>query len=158
MKKLSPAMIPCDTNEIAAMKDSPAKTEVTRLLLAWGDGDTSALDQLVPLVYQELRRQARYYMARERQGHTLQATALVNEAYVRLIDVNQMQWQSRAHFLGVAAQMMRRILVESARSRSRKKRGGDPKRLSLDQVSNTVQAKTPDLAALDEALTAMAAF
>src|ERR671931_341138 len=98
--------------------------EITRPLVAWGDGDGSALEELTPLVYEELHRLAHHYMSRERAGHTLQTTALVNEAYVRLIDWKQVRWQSRAHFFAVAAQLMRRILVDFARSRGYQKRGG----------------------------------
>ena len=106
----------------------------TELLRAWSNGDGSALDRLVPLVYQELRSLARRYMRQERADHTLQATSLVNEAYLRLIDVNRIQWQNRAHFLAVAAQTMRRILVEFARRRHRHKRGGDVRAVALDDV------------------------
>ena len=136
--------------------NAPSPPNVTRLLLAWSHGDASALDQLLPVVYQELRRLAKHYMAQERPGHTLQATALVNEAYLRLIDVNQVQWQNRVHFFAVAAQMMRRILVEFARSRHRQKRGGDPQRVTFDQVPEIAQDRGPDIEALDEALSALA--
>src|SRR5687767_47264 len=101
----------------------PSQPPVTELLQAWSDGNSTALDQLVPIVYRELRRLAKHYMAQERPGHTLQATALVNEAYLRLVDVTRMRWQSRAHFFAVSATVMRRILVEFARSRHRQKRG-----------------------------------
>ena len=137
------------------MEASP-KSDITSLLIAWSNGNSSALDQLLPLVYQELRRIARYYMAQERAGHTLQATALVNEAYLRLVDVNRVQWQNRAHFFAVAAQMMRRVLVEFARSRGRLKRGSDPQRISLDEAPQVSQEKDSDLVALDEALSALA--
>jgi RNA polymerase sigma factor (TIGR02999 family) len=102
-----------------------SRSDATELLQAWSNGDESAFDKLVPLIYQELRVLAERYMRRERMDHTLQSTALVNEAYVRLIDVNRIQWQNRAHFLAVAARTMRRILVEFARQRHRQKRGGD---------------------------------
>jgi len=134
----------------------PATTDVTSLLLAWSDGDSSALDRLVPLVHQELRRLAKRYMAQERPGHTLQATALVNEAYLRLVDVNRVRWQNRAHFFAVAAQMMRRILVEFARNRGRQKRGGDPQRVTLESVPDITHEKSPDLVALDAALSELA--
>src|SRR5438876_9848402 len=98
--------------------------QVTQLLVAWSDGDQTARDELMPLVYQELHRLAHHYMNRERPGHTLQTSALVNEAFVRLIDQKDVHWQNRAHFLGIAAQMMRRILVDHARSRASAKRGG----------------------------------
>jgi len=133
-------------------------TDVTDLLHAWSNGDRSALDRLVPLVYQELRSLARRYMRQERADHTLQATSLINEAYVRLIDVNRIQWQSRAHFLAVAAQAMRRILVESARRRHRQKRGGDVVLVALDESQDIGHDKGADLVALSDALTALASF
>ena len=123
----------------------PARSDATDLLLAWSQGDESAFDKLVPLVYQELHALARRYMRGERSDHTLQATALVNEAYVRLIDVNRIQWQNRAHFLAVAAQTMRRILVEFARHRRRQKRGGDVVRVAIDDAMEIAQDKEPDL-------------
>src|SRR5438552_2258264 len=103
---------------------TPTSHEVTQLLLAWSDGDQAALDRLIPFVHDQLRRIARRQMGHERPGHTLQATALVNEAYMRLIDINQVQWQNRAHFFAIAATLMRRILVDFARSRGNLKRGG----------------------------------
>src|SRR5260370_41670955 len=111
-----------------------AAIDVSGLLRAWTGGDRGALDQLTPIVYDELRRLARRYMRRERPDHTLQATSLVNEAYLRLIDVNRVEWRNRAHFFAVAAQMMRRILVESARSRQRQKRGGGGVHVNLDDL------------------------
>ena len=131
---------------------TPSRREVTELLMAWSDGDPAALEQLTPLVYQELRRLARHYMGQERQGHTLQATALVNEAYLRLIDVNRMHWQNRAHFFAVSAQMMRRILVEFARRRHRHKRGGEAPRVELDEALQMAEPRDADLVALDDAL------
>jgi RNA polymerase sigma factor (TIGR02999 family) len=130
----------------------------TDLLVAWGNGDQSAFDRLVPLVHQELRALAQRYMRRERTDHTLQATALVNEAYIRLIDVNRIQWQNRAHFLAVAAQTMRRILVEFARHRRRQKRGGDAAHVALDSAEDLAPEKRADLIALSDALTALATF
>lgn len=130
----------------------------TDLLVAWGNGDQSAFDRLVPLVHQELRVLAQRYMRRERSDHTLQATALVNEAYIRLIDVNRIQWQNRAHFLAVAAQTMRRILVEFARHRRRQKRGGDAAHMALDSVEDLAPQECADLIALSDALTALATF
>ena len=124
----------------------------TELLRAWSQGDGSALDRLVPLVYGELHRLARRYMRQERPDHTLQATSLVNEAYLRLIDVNRVEWRDRAHFLAVAAQMMRRILVEFARNRQRQKRGGGAVRVSLDDVQELPKANERDLVALSAAL------
>jgi len=136
----------------------PPPSEVTRLLKDWSSGDSAALDQLIPLVYDELRAVAARYLRRERQDHTLQPTALVNEAYLRLIDQKQVQWQNRAHFVGVAAQMMRRILVDHARNHSRAKRGGGARKVSLDEAMALSEERADDLVELDEALTALAAF
>ena len=133
-------------------------TDVTDLLRAWSNGDGSAFERLVPLVYQELRSLARRYMRQERADHTLQTTSLINEAYLRLVDVNRIQWQSRAHFLAVAAQAMRRILVESARRRHRHKRGGDVVLVALDEAPDIGYDKGADLVALNDALTALASF
>ena len=130
----------------------------TELLQAWSEGDQSALDRLMPLVYNELHRLARNYMRRERLDHTLQATSLVNEVYLRLIDVNRVEWQNRAHFLALAAQMMRRILVESARNRHRQKRGGGAVRVNLDDVQELPDSKEHNLVALNDALSALATF
>lgn len=133
----------------------PSQSNATELLLAWSNGDESAFDRLVPLVYQELHALAERYMRGERSDHTLQATALVNEAYVRLIDVNRIRWQNRSHFLAVAAQTMRRILVEFARRRRRQKRGGDVVCVTIDDAE-IVQEKSADLVALSDALSALA--
>jgi len=135
----------------------PARSDATDLLVAWSNGDQSAFDKLVPLVYQELHALARRYMRSERSDHTLQATALVNEAYVRLIDVNRIRWQNRSHFFAVAAQTMRRILVEFARQRHRQKRGGDAVRVPIDDV-DMPQEQTADLVALNDALSTLASF
>ena len=135
----------------------PAQSDATDLLVAWSEGDESAFDKLVPLVYQELHALARHYMKGERSDHTLQATALVNEAYVRLIDVNRIRWQNRSHFLAIAAQTMRRILVEFARQRHRQKRGGDAVRVPIDDV-DMPQEQTADLVALNDALSTLASF
>jgi RNA polymerase sigma factor (TIGR02999 family) len=139
--------------------NAASPTDVTELLLAWSEGDASALERLTPLVYQELHRVARLYMRREHPGHTLQATALVNEAYLRLVNVNRMRWQNRSHFFAVSAQIMRRILVEFARRRHRDKRGGDALHVTFDKAlaiaSGTAE---PDLSALDEALTRLSAL
>ena len=134
------------------------RSDATELLLAWSNGDASAFDKLVPLVHQELRSLAQRYMRHERPDHTLQATALVNEAYLRLIDVNRIQWQNRAHFLAVAAQTMRRILVEFARHRHREKRGGDVVRVTIDNAREIAQEKGADLVALSDALSVLATF
>jgi RNA polymerase sigma factor (TIGR02999 family) len=132
--------------------------EVTQLLLAWGAGDEVALEQLVPVVYRELRGMARRYMAAERPNHTLQASALVNEAYLKLVDVRQMQWQNRAHFFGVCAQMMRRILVDFARRQRFLKRGGGARPVTFEERMVIPDAKTTNLPALDDALNALAAI
>ena len=138
------------------MSSSPQ--EVTQLLIAWSNGDQAALDELVPLVYGELRRVARRYMRRERVGHTLQTTALVNEAYLRLIDASRVQWQNRAHFYAIAAQLMRRILVDYARSHNYVKRGGEAHHLPLEDAAVFSAEQAPDLVALDDALKSLAAF
>jgi RNA polymerase sigma factor (TIGR02999 family) len=140
--------------ERAAQAD-PAAGEISTLLRAWSDGDRGALERLTPIVYQELRRLARRYMKGERPGHSLQTTALVNEAYVRLVDYKRMQWQNRAHFFAVSAQLMRRILVEHAR-RHNLKRGGDLQHVSLDEAAAVGAGKATDLLALDDAMNALA--
>jgi RNA polymerase sigma factor (TIGR02999 family) len=132
--------------------------EVTQLLLAWSDGDRSALEKLIPLVYDELRRLARRYMIRERAGHTLQTTALVNEAYLRMVDLKQVRWQNRAHFFAVSAQLMRHILVDFARSRGYKKRGGGTRRIPIDEALGVSAELPEDLIALDDALNSLAEF
>jgi RNA polymerase sigma-70 factor (ECF subfamily) len=129
----------------------------TALLLAWGEGDRKAFDRLVPLVHDELRRVARRYMNRERPGHTLQATALVNEAYLRLIEVTDVQWQNRAHFFAIAARVMRHLLVDAARARGNLKRGGG-KRVSLDEAMLVERQPTGDVIDVDRALTALEAL
>ena len=134
---------------------TPPRGEVSRLLRAWGDGDRGALDRLTPIVYEELRRLARLYMKRERPGHSLQATALVNEAYMRLVDYKGMRWQNRAHFFAVSAQLMRRILVDHAR-RHNLKRGGGVQHVSLDETAVVDGDRAADLVALDDAMDAMA--
>src|SRR5437879_9437486 len=133
----------------------PAVDDISTLLRAWTDGDQSALDRLTPIVYDELRRLARRYMKRERPGHSLQTTALVNEAYVRLVDYERMQWQNRAHFFAVSAQLMRRILVERAR-RHNLKRGGGVQHVSLEEAATVGGARAADLVALDDAMNALA--
>ncbi len=127
------------------------------LLRAWSDGDRNALDRLTPIVYAELHRLARHYMQRERPGHSLQATALVNEAYMRLVDYKGMQWQNRAHFFAVSAQLMRRILVEHAR-RHNLKRGGNVPHVSLEDVAIVAEDRGADLVLLDEAMNTLAQF
>lgn len=130
--------------------------EITQLLVAWSDGDESALDHLAPLIHSELHRLAHHYMSRERPGHLLQTSALVNEAYVRLIDWKNVRWQNRAHFFGVAAQLMRRILVDFARERQYLKRGGGALQVSLSEAAFLTVQRSTDFVALDEALTALA--
>jgi RNA polymerase sigma factor (TIGR02999 family) len=130
--------------------------EVTGLLLAWGQGDEAALNRLVPLVHDELRRIAKRCMAGQRAGHSLQATALVNEAYLRLIDVQHVNWQNRAHFLAMSARLMRRILVDAARSKRYQKRGGGAVRVTFDEALAVTDEPGQDLVALDDALQALA--
>ena len=137
------------------MTNAPAH-DVTRLLVRLTDGDRAVLDDLLPLIYGELRRLAASYLRRERAGHTLQPTALVHEAYLRLVDQTQVRWQNRAHFFGVAAQMMRRILVDHARASVAAKRGGDVERLSLDENIDVTGERARELVALDEALERLA--
>jgi RNA polymerase sigma-70 factor, ECF subfamily len=132
--------------------------EVTQLLRAWSEGDEQALEKLVPLVYAELHRLARHYMAGERAGHTLQTSALVNEAYLRLVDFKNVNWQNRAHFYGVSAQLMRRILVDFARSRRSLKRGGEILTVSLEEASIASPCTGADVVALDDALNTLAAM
>ena len=131
---------------------STASPAVTQLLLDWNNGDQAALEQLLPLVNAELRLLAKRYMRRESPGHTLQTSALVNEAYLRLIDQKQVLWQNRAHFLGIAAQLMRRILIDHARKAHYAKRGGGALRVSLDESAAVTEAKAAELLAVDEAL------
>jgi RNA polymerase sigma factor (TIGR02999 family) len=135
---------------------APATHEVTKLLKDWSAGDKSALDQLMPLVHDELHRLARQYMRRERPGHLLQTSALVNEAYLRLVDASQVDWQNRAHFFGIAARLMRRILVEDARQRHRDKRGGSMIQVPLDEAVSLPQKQAANLVALDDALLTLA--
>ena len=137
---------------------SPSVPEVTGLLVAWGKGDHVALEQLTPMVDVELRRIAEAYLRRERSDHVLQTTALVDEAWMRLIDWQKSTWQNRAHFFGVAASLMRKILVGEARRRRRLKRGGDDFRVSLSEVDLAPAGRQPDLIALDDALDALAEF
>ena len=133
----------------------PARHEITALLEAWGSGDKSALDRLMPLVYDELRHLAHRYMTHERPGHTLQTTALVNEAYLRLVNWKEVRWENRAHFFAASAQMMRRILVDFARERQYLKRGAGALQVSLGEAAALTECKSSDLVALDEALTAL---
>ena len=138
------------------MKASPASV-VSQLLKDWGQGDESALDKLIPLVYEELRKIAHYQMARERAGHTLQTTALVNEVCLRFIGGAEIPWQDRAHFMALSAQLMRRVLVDHARGRGRAKRGGPIQKLSLDESLAIPVGPDADIARLDDALNSLAA-
>jgi RNA polymerase sigma-70 factor, ECF subfamily len=138
-----------------AMTGSP---QITQLLLAWGQGDQAALETFMPLVYDELRRVAARHLRGQRPNHTLQTTALVNEAYLRLIDASQVQWQNRAHFFAVAAHLMRRILVDFARTRNYQKRGGGAQQVSLAEAVMVAPERGADLLALDEALTHLQAL
>jgi RNA polymerase sigma-70 factor, ECF subfamily len=141
--------------EKAAHRSDAALGDVSKLLVAWTGGEQSALDKLTPIVYHELHRLARRYMKGERPGHSLQTTALVNEAYLRLVDYKRMQWQNRAHFFAVSAQVMRRILVEHAR-RHNLKRGGAVQHVSLEEAAQVGGDRPADLVALDEAMHALA--
>src|SRR3954451_22136578 len=137
-------------------RPSASPQVVTQLLIDWSRGDQAALDSLMPLVYQELRRLAHCYMRRERVGHTLQTTALINEAYLRLVEQQHVQWHNRAHFFAISAQLMRRILVDHARSHARAKRGGGVLKMSLDEAVVPSQKRAAELVALDDALQSLA--
>ena len=139
----------------ASQTGEPAGGDVSQLLRAWSDGDQGALERLTPIVYKELHRLARHYMKGERPGHVLQTTALVNEAYMRLVDYKRMEWQNRAHFFAVSAQLMRRILVEHARRQNLKRGGGMP-HVSLDEAAVVGGDRPADLVALDAAMDALA--
>jgi RNA polymerase sigma-70 factor, ECF subfamily len=133
-----------------------ADHEISNLLKAWDAGDELALERLTPLVYAELHRAAHRYMTGERSEHTLQTTALINELYLRLVDFQHIDWQNRAHFFGICAQLMRRVLVDFSRARSSQKRGGDAPQFSFDEELMISNAAQPDLVALDDALKALA--
>ena len=137
-------------------KDSPPKHEITQLLDKWSSGNQSALDELYPLVYDELHRLASRYMSRERKGHTLQTTALINEAYVRLVDQRNVHWANRSHFFAISAQIMRRILIDHARSHAYAKRGGGQQKVSLDETATLQVARAAALISLDDALQSLA--
>ena len=134
---------------------TPSPQEMTELLAAWSDGDREALDRLLPLVEGELHRLAHHDMSREREGHTLQTSALVNEAYLKLCDQTRVRWQNRAHFFAIAAQTMRRILIDHARSRRYEKRGGGARALPLDEAAHISDERADELVALDDALAAL---
>ena len=138
-------------------KDPPRQEhEITQLLAAWREGNQSALDELYPLVYDELHRLARRYMSRERKGHTLQTTALINEAYVRLVDQKNVHWANRSHFFAISAQIMRRILIDHARRHAYAKRGGGARQVSLDETATMAQGDFSEFLRLDEALKSLA--
>jgi RNA polymerase sigma-70 factor (ECF subfamily) len=137
---------------------SPSPPPVTQLLADWSNGDPQALDRLIPLVQPELRRLARHYMRRARPGHTLQTSALVNEAYLRLVDQTHVRWQDRTHFFAFAAQLMRRIMVDHARERHALKRGGAAPKVTLDEAAGVTEDRPAQMLALDQALSRLAAF
>lgn len=134
------------------MKQTATQNDITRLLLAWNAGDQTALDELMPIVYAELRKLARSYMRRQRPDHTLQTTALVNEAYLRLIDSSRVNWQNRTHFFSISAQLMRRVLVDFARAKNSLKRGGERIQITLNEEIEAPAEKAMDLVALNDAL------
>src|SRR5688500_10911683 len=139
--------------------DGEKEPDISRVLREWSDGQPEASDKLMPLVYDELRRQAARYLRRERPGHTLQTTALIHETYLKLVDQRHVDWQNRAHFFGIAAQAMKRILIDHAKARHREKRGGAAENLPLDEARFVISRdKSVDLIALDEALTKLASF
>jgi RNA polymerase sigma-70 factor (ECF subfamily) len=134
----------------------PSTAQVTNLLVAWGQGDEAAFERLIPVVHAELRRIARRHMGHERDGHTLQPTALVNEAYLKLIDIRHVQWQDRAHFFAMSSRVMRRVLVDVARARGYRKRGGGAHQVTLNEGHGGAKEPAADVVALDDALTALA--
>ena len=138
------------------MTDKTPQHEITQLLAEWSDGNQSALDELYPLVYEELHKLARRYMSRERKGHTLQTTALINEAYVRLVDQRNVHWANRSHFFAISAQIMRRILIDHARRHAYAKRGGGAQQVSLEEVAIVAAEKSAEIIRLDEALKILA--
>src|SRR5256885_4057681 len=139
------------------MSQNPTQ-EVTQLLIAWSSGDKAALDKLMPLIHEELRRLAHHYMSHERPGHTLQTTALVNEAYLRLVNRKGVHWQNRAHFFAIAATLMRSLLVDHARSHAYAKRGGGAHKTELDEAMVVSQERAAEVVALDDALKELASF
>jgi len=143
-------------NSEKGVMSAQSPEEVTQLLLAWNGGDTAALGKLMPLVYDELRKAAKRYLRREAAGHSLQTAALVNEVYLRLIDVKNVRWQDRAHFFAISARLMRRVLVEFARRRRQFKRGGEARQISIEEALAFGQEQSADIVALDDALTELA--
>lgn len=152
----NPRHLRVSSGAYGAISMTVSPQQITQMLKDWSNGDQSARDQLIPLVYEELRRMAHQHMKKERPGHTLQTSALVHEAFVRLVDQSDVQWQNRAHFFGIAAQMMRRILVDYARGRNYAKRGGGARQVSLEDVAIVSAERAADVVALDEALTSFA--
>jgi len=138
------------------LTDKTPQHEITQLLAEWSDGNQSALDELYPLVYEELHKLARRYMSRERKGHTLQTTALINEAYVRLVDQRNVHWANRSHFFAISAQIMRRILIDHARRHAYAKRGGGAQQVSLEEVAVVAREQSSEILRLDEALKILA--
>lgn len=138
------------------MPNKTPQHEITQLLAEWSDGNQSALDELYPLVYEELHKLARRYMSRERKGHTLQTTALINEAYVRLVDQRNVHWANRSHFFAISAQIMRRILIDHARRHAYAKRGGGAQQVSLEEVAVVAREQSSEILRLDEALKILA--
>lgn len=151
-------LTPSDHSHRIGLMQPPLANEITPLLVNWRQGNEEALAELLPVVYQELRKIADSYLRRERSDHTLQPTALINEAYMRLVDQSLPQWQNRAHFYGVAAQLMRQILVEHARAQMTQKRGGGAEQIELDEALSYVPEKAAELVALDDALKSLAEF
>jgi RNA polymerase sigma factor (TIGR02999 family) len=147
----------CDCSSWIAMETVPSN-EITELLLNWRNGDQEALHKLIPLVHHELHRLARHYMRRENPGHTLQTTAVVNEAYCKLVDQKNVRWENRAHFFCIAAKLMRRILVDHARRRHRAKRGGGFQKISFEESGVMTETRIAELISLDDALNRLAAF
>jgi RNA polymerase sigma factor (TIGR02999 family) len=147
-----------NSTDFSGQMNQPSSTDVTQLLLDWNNGSNAALEKLMPAVYKELRKIAARYLRGERSGHTLQPTALVHEAYIKLIDRSQVNWQNRAHFLGTAAQLMRNILVDHARARNAAKRGGGEYKVSLNEAMISSEPPDVDLIALDEALDELSAL
>ena len=144
-----------DVRSVPPLAQKPPH-QITQLLAEWSDGNQAALDELYPLVYEELHRLARRYMSRERKGHTLQTTALINEAYVRLVDQRNVHWANRSHFFAISAQIMRRILIDHARRHAYAKRGGGAQQVSLEEVALVAREAGSDLMKLDEALKILA--
>ena len=150
--------VPPEPNDGSDTAQPPDAREVTRLLRAWSQGDQAALGKLTPLVYRELYRRAHWYMARERGDHTLQTTALVNEIYLRMIDLHGVSWRDRAHFFAISSKLIRRVLIDAARARGSLKRGGDSPHVQIDETLLVSEEPRADLVALDEALTVLAAM